>query len=87
MTEPNNNPTYSLHPSNIPGAYQEFRADHAAVEDELIEKVIARVVLKFIESIGNSMIERIQSLVPYLMVLSSGFISGDQTPIHRSTKC
>ena len=68
MNEPNS-PSYSLHPSNIPGGAQAFRNDHAVVEDELIEKAIARVVSKFIESIGNSMIERIQSLVPYLMVL------------------
>ncbi|GFH58470.1 predicted protein [Chaetoceros tenuissimus] len=76
MNEPNDNQNPSeavyfdyLHPSNMPGAYEEFRNDHAAMEDKLIEKAIARVVSKFVESIGNSMIEQIQFLVPYLLIL------------------
>ena len=72
MTEENNNQipseAYYLHPSNMPGAYEEFRADHSAMEDELIEKAIARVMSKSIESIGNIMIEQIQFLGPYLLI-------------------
>ena len=54
----------------MPGAYEQFRTDHSAMEDELIEKAIARVVSKSIESIGNIMIDQIQFLVPYLLISS-----------------
>ncbi|GFH62207.1 predicted protein [Chaetoceros tenuissimus] len=73
MTEQNNNQNpneaYYLHPSNVPNAYEQFRADNAAMEDELIEKVITRVMSKSIESIGNVILEKIQFLVPYLLIL------------------
>ncbi|GFH59559.1 predicted protein [Chaetoceros tenuissimus] len=73
MTKSNNNQNpseaYYLHPSNMPGAYEQFRNDHSAMEDELIEKAIARIMSKSIESIGNILIEQIQFLVPYLLII------------------
>ena len=70
MTAPNEPSKINyLHPSNVPNAFEQFRADNAAMKDELIEKVIASVMSKSIESIENVMIEKIQFLVPYLLIL------------------
>ena len=78
MTEPNSNQNPSdipsaasyFDPSRMPGTFDQFRTDHVTMEDELIEKAIAKVMSKFIENIGNIIIDQIQFLVPYLQVLS-----------------